>query len=280
MSLAQTLTAQLEALTTDQPMTPAVEGQARRPALPLKHHHVEAYTEELRRLGDVAAGTPRDLDGQRWQESMGGDRALAKRRVRELRKILDTQAPKKITGPRANEVYALCQRLRDEVFQPAMLPAAVARRAPSGAVGHIQRTEFTPTWNRAAVAFKRAIRALDPENPDPDLANLERFRPSGEGLNGAATFDTSAVIPGNFAFGARAKANWPLGEPTVTTPLAQAQAREEPVPVAADAGPTRADRGTRPTGASRAKRPASPAQLAALAKARERRAATREAQEG
>lgn len=272
MSKAAELTAKLESLTTDQPMTPAREGRASRPALPLKHHQVEAYQDELRRMGDMAAGGPRDLDGQRWKENMGGERALASKRAREIRKILNDQAPKKISGPRANEVYAVAKQLRDEVFKPNMLPAATARRAPAGSVGHIQRTEFTPAWNRAAVAFKRAIRALDPENPDPDLTNLERFRPTGDGPVGtAASYDADAVIPGNFAFGPAARENWEasgLGAPTADTALEQVKRRE-----AAEASP--APRNGHPTKTPRAKRPASPAQLAALEKAHAARRAQR-----
>ena len=266
------LVEQLESLTTDQPMTPAREGQTPRPTLPLKYHQVEAYTDELRRLGDFATGGPRDLDGQRWRENMGGDRTVATKRAREIRKILDTQAPKPITGPRANQVYGLVKALRDEVFRPALLPTATEHRVPSGTVGHLQRTVFTPGWNRAAVAFKRAIRALDPENPDPDLANIDRFRPRHDGPAGAAIFDVDAVIPGNFAFGAAAKANWPLGEPTADTALKQAERAAESV--TPTNGHTR-----RPRKAPREKRPASAAQLAALEKAHAARRAKRAAAE-
>lgn len=254
MSDANTLVAELEAATADQPK------------MPLRHHQITAYQDELRRLGHMTEN--RDIEGHKWAEPLGVDPTAANRRVREVRKILAEQAPKKISGPKANQVYALLNRVKTEVIQPTMLPQEVMRRSPTGAVGEYQRRECHPFYKRAALAVKRAIRGLDPENPDPDLTNLERFRPSNTGPNGTSTFRTDAIIPGNFAFGAQAKANWPLGEPTAETALAQVQQREARE---ANGHGRRTAKGK----AKREKRPASPAQLAAIAKAQAALAAKR-----
>ena len=57
------------------------------------------------------------------------------------------------------------------------------------------------------------------------MANLEPFRPTIS-PTGISTFMGDAQIPGHFAMSPQAKANWPLPEP-VTTPVAQAHAREK-----------------------------------------------------
>lgn len=197
---------ELEATTSDQP------------TMPLKHHQITEYHEQLRRLGGST-----DSAGE-WA---GLDPTTANRRVREIRKILADQAPKPITGPRANQVYRLLERVKTEIIQPAMLPQSVMRHSPAGSVGEFQRREGSPFYKRAALAFKRGVRGLDPDNADPDLTNLERQRPAGTGANGTSVFMADAIIPGNFAFGPQAKVNWPLGEPTADTALAQAKRREK-----------------------------------------------------
>lgn len=245
MTVTESAVAQLDAILTE----------TAQPVNPLRHHQIVNYTEEARRLGAVLQ--KRDMDGTPGQGWITGDVSGASRRIREINTILTGQAPKRITGPRANQVHALATQVIQESIKPAMLPKSIMRRNPAGAVGQFQRSEMSPAFKRAALAVKRAIRAIDPENPDPDLTNLERFRPEGSPVDGTASFMSDATIPGYHAMTPLAKANWPLGEPTADT--AQKQA-------------ARTRRAKNPT---RAKRPASPAQLAALEKAHAARRAQR-----
>ena len=228
------------------------------PVNPLRHHQVQSYTEEMRRLGGIVE--QRDADGRPGQSWIGGDPSKAARRVRQIHDILDTQAPRKLTGTDVNRAHMLATTIIQDTLQPAMLTRAIMRRNPAGAVGAYRRREGTAAFKRAALAVKRAIRAIDPENDDPDLTNLERFRPEGSATDGTSTFMADATIPGFLAMTPTAKANWPLGEPTADTALKQA---------------ARVAAATPPTRASRPKRPASPAQLAALAKAHAARRAQR-----
>lgn len=185
------------------------------PYNPLRPNQRDNYREELRRLEAIVQAPP----------FVGGDRGAAVMRHREVKKTLETQAPKPITGERANDVHRLATEVLDTVLKPAMLPRAVSRRNPPGAVDHVLKNELSPTYKRAAIAWKRAQWALDPETSDPNHTNLERFRP--EGMAGdTSTFMTSAQIPGNFAMSAQAKEHWPLGEPTADTALKQVQRRE------------------------------------------------------
>jgi hypothetical protein len=172
------------------------------------------YQEELRRQEQMVVA-PAYVTGH--------SRGAAQQRARQLRRFLDEGAPKAITEPgRANQVKALTDQLVADVIQPALLSRAQMRRNPAGAVGHHLRTEASKPFKQAALQWKRAMRALDPENADPDFTNYERFRAEGEGPNGAATFMVGAQIPGHLAMTPQAKANWPLGDPTVDTALKQA----------------------------------------------------------
>jgi len=107
-----------------------------------------------------------------------------------------------------------------------MLPRSTMRRNPAGAVDAFRRGEGSKATKHKIGTWKRAMRAIDPYNTDRDYTNIERFRAEGSNADGTSTFMGDAQIPGKFAMTPAAKANWPLGEPTVTTPLAQAREAE------------------------------------------------------
>jgi len=193
------------------------------PHNPLRLPQVREYEDELAQLGAQVEG--RDLDGkpQPWLQAARG---ASLRRAKQIKDILAKQAAKKLTGDRANTVNRLVGEVLETIVRPAMLPRSHARRNPPGAVGHMLRTEFNPVFKDAILTVKRGLRALDPDNDDPDFTNMERFRPEGQG-DGASTFMADAQIPGVFAMSNAAKANWPLGEATVDTAVGQARQREE-----------------------------------------------------
>jgi hypothetical protein len=232
--------------------------ETHQPINPLRHHQVREYRDEVRRIGGIIE--QRDMDGTPGQNWIGGDTSKASRRVRQIKDILTNQAPRKLTGERANRAHALATEIIKDAITPAMLTRAIMRRNPAGAVGEYRRREGTAAFKRAALTVKRAIRALDPENDDPDLTNLERFRPEGSATDGTSTFMADATIPGFLAMSPKAKENWPLGEPTADTALKQV--------VRAATNGTK----TKPI---RAKRPASPAQLAHMARLHAAQAAKR-----
>ena len=244
---------ELKELTKDQPHNP------------LRPQQVEGYQTEIRRLTKLRDSL--DMDGKPapW---LGAPTADAAKRIRAIHQTLTDQAPKKITGPRANQVFQKIEEVLAADIKPAMLSKTVMRRNPAGAVGHFLRSENSRGVKDAILTVKRAIRGLDPENPDPDLTNMERFRPEGARADGTTSFMPDATIPGFMAMTPLAKENWPLGEPTVDTALAQAQRSHRPP--------------GRPAGSkNREKRPASPAQLAALQRANAAKAAKRhQAREG
>jgi hypothetical protein len=191
----------------------------RQPANPLRPHQVKAYREERERLDEI-------IHAPSWVE---GDRGQATKRYRALDKMLSEQAPRK--SDQLNEVKRLADEVLKTYIKPALLPLEVMQRNPSGAVGAHIRQEHHPESKRAIGTWKRAQFAQDPENEDPDFANVNCFRPEIGPQSGASTFMVNAQIPGQFAWSPKAKENWPAGMPaqgTVTSALAQVQAREAP----------------------------------------------------
>ena len=188
------------------------------PKNPLRNHQVEEYLSEKSRLESMA-NAPTYVAGV--------DRGGAMKKAREIEKMLDAQAAKPLHGEKKDTVKRLADEVMDTVIRGALLPREEMRRNPAGAVGKFIRVENSKPIQAAIQTWKRAQLALEPDNPDPDLANVERFRPEMiHATGGVGTFMPGAQIPGNFAMTPQAKANWPLGEPTAETALQQVQKRE------------------------------------------------------
>lgn len=193
------------------------------PLNPLRVHQVREYEDERAQLQPMVRGT--DMDG-RPQSFMAPARGAARARVQQIDRVLADQAPKRLTGDRASRVHARVKEVVDTVLRPALLPRSALRRNPPGAVGHLLKTEFHPVFKDAILTTKRALRALDPDNADPDYTNIERFRPEGINPDGTSTFMPDAQIPGVFGMSSLAKQNWPLGDATAETALDQVRRRE------------------------------------------------------
>ena len=191
------------------------------PANPLRNAQAHEYTQEIERLEGVA-GNPA------WVT--GANRGKAMQQAKELRKMVDHQIAKPVQGERKDSIAKLADEVMETVIRPALTPREDMRRNPAGAVGRFMRVENAKPIKQAVQQWKRAQLVLEPGNEDPDLANVERFRPERiHDTGGTATFMPGAQIPGNFAFSPAAKANWPAEMPpqgTVNSPLAQAQKKE------------------------------------------------------
>ena len=188
------------------------------PKNPLRNHQVEEYTAEKSRL-EAMVTSPIYVTGV--------DRGKVSQRARELEKHIQTYAPKPVQGAKKDEVARLAEDVMEHTIKPALLPREEMRRNPAGAVGKFIRVENSKPIQHAIQQWKRAQLALEPDNQDPDLANVERFRPEMiHATGGTSTFMAGAQIPGNFAMTPQAKENWPLGEPTAETAVAQVRKRE------------------------------------------------------
>jgi hypothetical protein len=186
------------------------------PANPLRNHQVQEFQGEAQRL-QAFVNSP---------SYVSGDRGAATERYRAVQKTLNDQAAKPVTGAKRDEVSKLAAEVLEQDIRPSLIPQEVMRRNPAGAVGEFMRRENSRTTQHAIQQWKRAQLAIEPDNEDPDLANVERFRPQVHVPGQSATFMANSQIPGHFAQSPAAKENWPLGDPLVETPLKQAQKRE------------------------------------------------------
>lgn len=211
--MATDVVAQLQAELTDQPVNPL------RPA------QVEELRIELDRLEALCGPLgPKDQDGrhQSWIRRPTGE---AGKRMGQIRKMLADQAPKPITGERQDRVARLASEVVERIIRPALMPQSEQRRGGSALViDHVRGVEWSKRVKDATLAWKRAMRGLDPTHDGPNYTNIEQFRPRGLHPDGVATFSANAAIPGNFAMTPQAKANWPVGltEPQ-NTALKQAE---------------------------------------------------------
>jgi len=197
---------------------------ADQPKNPLRPYQIEALTEEKKRHETA-------LKAPEWH---GVNRGQAAASLRRITTMLATQAPKPLDPVRRDLVAKKTREVIETVIKPAMQPVEVMRRCPVGAVDAYQAGEGSPRVKTAILAAKAALRAIEPDNAEQDYTNFEKFRPSVAGIAGpTATFMADAQIGGHLAMTPMAKANWPLGDPTVKTALAGAEyvpADEAPAP--------------------------------------------------
>ena len=183
----------------------------------LKAREIEECKTELQQIDNMLS--PQNI--ARQSMTSDGRATLARRRV-SLEDKLEAQAAPNLT-PQAKD--ALAKRLGDleEKIRVGMPTHEEMRRNPAGAVDKHRRWE---RLNKDAVLERRNILiALNPGDDSKDLTNIDLIRPSSV-APGAATFMPDAQIPGHFAMTPAAKANWPLGEPKLDTPLNQAERAE------------------------------------------------------
>ena len=188
------------------------------PVNPLRNHQVQEYRQEAARL-QATVNAP---------SYVNVDRGAASERYNQVNRVLSEQAAKPLRDK--DTVAKLADEVLENVIRPALVPQEEMRRNPAGAVGKFLRTENSREIQESIQQWKRAKLALEPDSDDPDVANVEVYRPQLHVPGQAATFMAGAQIPGQFAMSAQAKANWPESLPaqgTVASPLAQAQARDK-----------------------------------------------------
>ena len=165
----------LKTLLTDQPKNPLRPAQR------------EDREFELRRL-EAIVGAPD------WQT--GPTKGRAREAYRKIKQSYESQVAKPTAHP--DQVQRLVQEVMEQDIRPTLLPEAVMRTNPAGAVDAFRKGEGSPQTKNAILTWKRGMRALDPDNADQDYTNVERFRPKA-GREGYPQFDaqiTRAFAPG------------------------------------------------------------------------------------
>lgn len=129
-----------------------------------------------------------------------------RKRVGNIRKKIDVQSAPKLSPEQRDVAKRREIELREDI-QSSMCSQEEMRKCPSGAIGKFQRGEASPGQKAKTLEWKNVMLMLDPENHDPDLCNIETFRPKTNTLN-----MDDAYIPGkshHVAPGTEAsRANW------------------------------------------------------------------------
>lgn len=102
--------------------------------------------------------------------------ALMHQRVRSIDKQIETFAPEPLPGDEKDKLATLEKELRS-AWMEGMPTEEEMRKNPHGMVDRHRKWEKA---NKSIIMkWKNVRRQLEPDSDDPDLANIERFRPHG-----------------------------------------------------------------------------------------------------
>jgi len=108
------------------------------------------------------------------------DRAGMDRRLRTIQRDLRAQmAPE--TTPEQRDLLSKEEKVLREQISEAMLSQEEMRKCPPGALG--RNVRFETEFKTRIMRWKNIVRAMNPGNDDPDVSNLEKFRPKTNSLN-------------------------------------------------------------------------------------------------
>ena len=122
------------------------------------------------------------------------DLPSVRKNLKRVEHAIETQVPPVLVGPELDKVVRREKELREEIV-PNMLSQAEMRQAPAGSVG--REIAFQKRYKAGILEWKNCRRTIHHDSEDPDVANIERYRPEVSRGN----LD-NALIPGkvlNFA---------------------------------------------------------------------------------
>ena len=172
----------------------------------LRPHQVMELTEEANRIDKMLVGEHRGAVQ---------DANALRKASRRIRKAVDVSAPQPYEGAEKDKAARRADILRDKIKE-GMLSRVEMRRNPVGAVDRHLAWE---SENKGRILeYKHIMLRLNVGTSERNVANIEKFRPEGH-----MAYTDEAQISGHLAMSAKAKDNWPLGEPKVDTAANQAE---------------------------------------------------------
>ncbi len=143
-----------------------------------------------------------------------------RKRIRDIDTQLSRYAPEPLKDAEKDKLAKMEVELRERITEN-MPTDEEMRKNPVGAVHH--HTLWEKTHKQDILTWKNIKRQLEPDSDDPDLANIERYRPSGA-MN---RLRTDAQIHGVMSYGNVPEENWNRVFPgTPNSALAQAKRAE------------------------------------------------------
>lgn len=102
------------------------------------------------------------------------DKNLVRQQLRRVTQQLDTYTPREAKGEEADFLVSEEKKLREEITS-GMLTQEEMRTAPAGSIGY--HMEWEKHNKEKILKWKNIRLRLFSGSTDPDIANLERFRP-------------------------------------------------------------------------------------------------------
>lgn len=162
----------------------------------------------------------------------------ARRQLGNIDRMINDQAAEPLTSDESNKLHKMEKDLRAKITTN-MPTQEIMRKNPPGAVN------WHRTWEKAMKPFikrwKNIRRQLDPTSEDPDISNLERYRPPGA----VGTLRTDAQITGHMTYGGVPDDKWDAvfeGKPDSALEQAKRVARKERKPMSEQAKQAACDR--------------------------------------
>lgn len=142
------------------------------------------------------------------QDPRTQDKGGARKRVHDLTRQYEAQAPRPVDGETKDAMHKEAQTLLNEIV-PAMLTQEEMRKNPPGAVDRYRRGEGSKAMKQKIQRWKKLQLMLNadqshPSSWDRDAANIERYRPSGA----TDRFRSDAQITGKMSYGNVPDENW------------------------------------------------------------------------
>lgn len=137
------------------------------------------------------------------------EKAILNSSIRKTQRQLNDGSPEPLTGKEKDKLHKLEGDLRAKITEN-MPTEEVMRKNPTGAVDW--HTKWQNKNKKLVKLWKNIKIQLNPDSSDKDLANIERYRPSGQ----TDRIRTDAQIVGLHAFTGIDDEQWPFKAPNNT----------------------------------------------------------------
>lgn len=132
------------------------------------------------------------------------DKAAMRKHMRNMKTQLERDAPKPYESPQEiTKMVARERELRERWSDPAVMPSQEEMRRNRAGSTH-KHLQWDKHFKNDVLEWKEIKARLDWQSEDPDLCNIERYRPSRP-----FGYDTTAQIGGHHAMSPLAKENFP-----------------------------------------------------------------------
>jgi len=138
----------------------------------MRHNQVKENIDQAKGIEFTLKQPPHVLQGV--------DVGALGKQLRGLRKMIDTQSPTSYKDDKKDEARKRQKYLEEQIVR-GMCTSEEMRKNPPGAVGKHQRWE--KKQKKHILEWKNIKLRLNVGDSDPDLANVERLRPTGSSMN-------------------------------------------------------------------------------------------------